>query len=242
MAQTLLSILLTPLTFGLAVWTAWLLRHWIRDIVKTTGLTELGITQEGGLSAKFDPEVFATKAYHKQGMGDPSPEDVEEIATLVQSLKPFVAGRRILWVDNHPENNRLERAALVSWGIDVQARRSTEEAMKELRDVRDTPFDLVISDWFRNRQPEGQHLAEMMHAEGIGVPILFYFTVAKDMPHLFTEIRDKARELHAVGATSSPRELLRWTFAELVRASLRDERTSIALPDSSSHHAAVDTD
>jgi len=224
--QTLLSTLLTPIAFALAVGTAWILRHWIRDIVKMVRITEVGTTKEGGWYAKFDPEDFAKEAYHKQGMGPPSPEDVQEVATLAHSLGPFVAGRRILWVDNHPENNRLERAALAKWGVEVQTRRSTEDAMTELRDVRDTPFDLVISDWFRSRQPEGQRLAEIMHAEGIAVPILFYFSVGE--PDLFREIRDTARGLQAVGATSSPRELLRWAFAELVRASLRDKKVSLA--------------
>src|ERR1700732_1710767 len=116
LAPTLLRVLLTPLTFALAVLTAWWLRKRIGDIVQTTGLKEVAITKEGGWSIRFDLEAFAKKAYRKQKMGDPSREDVDEIVTLVRSLTPFVAGRRILWVDNHPENNRLERAALTSWG------------------------------------------------------------------------------------------------------------------------------
>ena len=224
--RTLLSTLLTPITFALAVGTAWLLRHWIRDIVTMVRVTEVGRTKEGGWYAKFDPEGFARDAYHKQGMGEPSVADVQEVATLVQSLGPFVAGRRILWVDNHPENNRLERAAMVGWGVDVQTRRNTEDAMVELRERKDSPFDLIISDWFRQRQPEGQRLAELLRAEHIDVPILFYFSVGQ--PGLFTEIQAKARDLRAVGATSSPRELLRWAFAELVHAALRDDRMSFA--------------
>lgn len=227
LSQAFLSTLLTPITFGLAVVTAWVLRNRIRDIVKSAGITEIGVTKEGGLYTKFDPEKFAKETYHKQGMGAPSSEDVKEVATLVHSLAPLVVGRRILWVDNHPENNRLERAALITWGVEVQTRRSTEEAMTELRDAKDTPYDLVVSDWFRKRQPEGQRLGEMMHSESINVPILFYFSVGQ--PALFNEIQGKARELLAVGATSSPRELLRWVFAELVHASLRDKQGSFAL-------------
>jgi CheY-like chemotaxis protein len=237
--ETFLSVLLTPVTFGLAVATAWVLRKLIRDIVKTTGLIELGITKEGAVSAKFDPQAFAEKAYRKQRMNSPSPDDVEEIASLVQSFRPFVAGRRILWVDNHPENNRLERAGFVTWGVDVQSRRNTEGAMEELSDVKDTPFDLVISDWFRNGEPEGERLAEMMRSAEIDVPIIFYFTADNG---LFSQISESARKRHAVGATSSPRELLRWTFAELVRATLRDKRVLITLPDSSGQKIAMNTD
>jgi CheY-like chemotaxis protein len=219
--KTLLPTLLTPIWIWLGVITAWGLRNKIRDIVSTTGLRTVeipGITTLG-----FDPESFAKKTYHKQKMSDPSPEDIADIrkiATLAQLLKPILAGRRILWVDNHPENNQLERQALVGWGVDVQTRRTTEEAMTELYSEKDIPFDLVISDWFRGGKEEGQRLMESMHSEKIDVPILFYFTAP---PDLFSRIQAEARKHHAVGATSSPRELLRWTFAELVRAALRDE-------------------
>jgi len=224
--QTLLSTLLTPIAFGLAVWAAWLLRDKIRAIIIATYLTGIEVTPKS-VKLLFDTEKLLKELNSKQGMGSPSSEDAKEVATLVQSLSSFVAGRRILWVDNHPENNRLERAALVSWKVDVQTRRTTEEALKELRDVKDTPFDLVISDWFRNRQPEGQRLAEIMREETITVPILFYFSV--ENPELFNNILDKAKALQAAGATSSPRELLRWTFAELARASLRDKQTSFVV-------------
>ena len=159
---------------------------------------------------------------YKNGLGSPSEEEVKEVATLVQKFSFFVTNRQILWVDNHPENNRLERAALVNWKVDVQTRRTTEEAMIELREGKDTPFDLVISDWFRNRQPEGQRLAEIMRDEKISVPILFYCWAS---PDIFNNIVDKAKTLQAVGATNNPRELFRWTFAELVHASLRDKQT-----------------
>jgi CheY-like chemotaxis protein len=221
--QILVSTLLTPVAIGLAVWSLWLLRGQIRELVRDTGLKKL---EAYGVKAEFSAEEFAEQAYDKQKMGSPSPEDVEEVSTLVQSFSPFVAGRRILWVDNHPENNRLEREALLGWGVDVQTRRTTEEALTELHDRKDVPFDLVISDWYRKGQPEGQRLAEIMREEAISLPILFYFYA--NTREKYTEIQDKAAALLAVGATSSPRELLRWTFAELVRASLRDRKTSFA--------------
>jgi hypothetical protein len=223
--QVLLPTLLTPVAFGLAVWAAWLLRDKIHAIVAATFLTELEVTPKG-VKLKFDPEKL-NAMYVKQGMGSPSSEEVKEVATLVQSLSSFVAGRRILWVDNHPEGNRLERAALVSWKVDIQTERSTEEALKALHAANDTPFDLVISDWYRNGQLEGQRLAEIMRKEAITTPILFYFMA--QTPDQFNNIVDKAKALQAVGATSSPRELLRWTFAELVCASLRDKQTSFVV-------------
>ena len=132
----------------------------IRDLVLTTGLKSVGVSEKG-LNVEFDRKALV-EMYKNKGLGSPSEEEVKEVATLVQKFSFFVTNRRILWVDNHPENNRLERAALVNWKVDVQTRRTTEEAMIELREGKDTPFDLVISDWFRNRQPEGQRLAEII--------------------------------------------------------------------------------
>ena len=160
-------------------------------------------------------------------MGKPSPEDVQEVTTLITTFSPYVDGRRILWVDNEPSNNILERTTLTDWGIDVQTRRTTQEALTELRDKSDTPYDLVISDWFRGGKPEGKRLAELIHSEQIETPILFYFCAGDTS--LFQSIVGEAQSLQAIGATSSPRELLRWTFAELVRAVLRDTKTSIGL-------------
>ena len=45
--QTLLSTLLTPVAFGLAVWAAWILRDKIRDLVLTTGLKSVGVSEKG---------------------------------------------------------------------------------------------------------------------------------------------------------------------------------------------------
>jgi len=224
--QIVLRALLTPITVALVVAIVWLLRHQIGALVKDTGLTEMGVTREGEVRFKFDASKFAEETYRKQKLGSPSPEDVDELAILAKSFSSFVMGRRILWVDNHPENNRLERSVLVRWGVEVQTRRTTEEAPLELGAVGDAPFDLVISDWFRGRKPEGQRLAEMMRAGERSVPIIFYFSVQG--PDLLNEILDKVKALQAVGTTCSPRELLRWVFAELVRASLRDEKTTLA--------------
>lgn len=220
------STLETPISVALTVLVLWILKNLIRDIVKATGLKELEFTK-GGLKAKFDPAQFSKEAYDKQGMGEPSPEDVKEVGTLVNSFSPFLVGRRLMWIDDHPENNLLERTALVKWGVSVQTRRTTDEAMTELRDNKNSPFDLVISDWYRDGQPEGRRLAKRLreNVPSIRVPIIYYFR--KNTVTDFQGVNSKVRELGAIGATSSPRELLRWTFAELVRASLLDEKIEL---------------
>jgi hypothetical protein len=226
--QTLLSTLLTPIAFGLAVFTAWLLRDQIRAIIIAAGITHAEVSKEG-VKVDIDIEKLTKDLYSKQGMGKPSSEDVQEVTTLIKTFSPYVAGRRILWVDNEPSNNHLEREILTSWGADVQTKRTTDEALTELRNKKETSYDLVISDWFRKGKPEGKRLAEAMHSteEKLETPILFYFFAGD--PNLFKSIKGEAQSLQAIGATSSPRELLRWTFAELVRAFLRDTKTNLAL-------------
>ncbi len=218
LTQPAFSALSTVLTVALAVWVVWLLKDKIRDIVKTAGVREFELTKTG-VKAKFDPEIFAEEAYRKQGMGKPSPEDVKEVGAIAESFAPLIAGRRVLWVDNHPANNLLESSALVKWGVDVQMRRTTEEALTELRDDK-IAIDLVISDWYRGGREEGIRLAEQMwqSVPPVRVPIIYYFSA--DTPENFQKIKRKAEELSAIGATSSPRELLKWTFAELVRATV----------------------
>lgn len=218
--RPLLSPLSTFVWVTLGFFLVWLLRNRIREVLYATGLKTL---QFSGVTLGFDPESFAKETYAKQEMGRPSPKDIDEIkeiATLAQLLRPTIEGRRILWVDNYPGNNKRERRVLVSWGVEVQTRRTTEEAMTELRDQRERPFDLVISDWYRGGQREGRRLMERMlsNEERVDVPILFYFSATT--PKEYRGIQAEAREHHAVGATSSPRQLLRWTLAELWRAPL----------------------
>ncbi len=220
--------LLTPVTVALVVMTTWVLRGKVREIIKTTGIREVEVTKDS-VKATFVIEEFAKETFRKQGMNSPSSEDVQEMVTLVGTFGPFVSGRRVLWVDNHPENNRLERKELVKWGVDVQTRRTTEEAMAELRDDQDMRFDLMISDWYRGGQPEGQRLLELMSnaQPPIRVPLVYYFSAPGDA--VFKQIRAKALALGAIGATSSPRELLRWVFAELVHATLLDTEVDLRL-------------
>jgi PleD family two-component response regulator len=60
-------------------------------------------------------------------------------------------GRLILWVDDHPDNNRYERRALEALGVRFVLSTSTDDALDQLR--RQT-FDLIISDMGRPPDPQ----------------------------------------------------------------------------------------
>ncbi|MEK6637061.1 MAG: response regulator [Pseudomonadota bacterium] len=56
------------------------------------------------------------------------------------------SGKRILWVDDHPENNGSLQAALADQGFEIQNALTTETAFQLLASA---PFDFIISDMVR---------------------------------------------------------------------------------------------
>jgi CheY-like chemotaxis protein len=83
--------------------------------------------------------------------------------------------KRVLWVDDHPENNHYEIAALSKLQIEVQTVTSTSAAMKALEEDPDG-FDLVISDWGRpwDGPGAGLRLVKRLRRAGSALPLVFY--------------------------------------------------------------------
>ena len=83
--------------------------------------------------------------------------------------------KRVLWVDDHPENNRYEMAALAKLQIDVQQVTSTSAAMKALDEGPDG-FDMVISDWGRpwDGPGAGFRLLSKLKKRTSVLPLVFY--------------------------------------------------------------------
>jgi CheY-like chemotaxis protein len=57
-----------------------------------------------------------------------------------------LAGRRVLWVDDHPDNNTFETEALQALGIEVEFATSTSQALRRLQG---NEYDAIISDMAR---------------------------------------------------------------------------------------------
>jgi CheY-like chemotaxis protein len=83
--------------------------------------------------------------------------------------------KRVLWVDDHPENNRAEIAALAKLQIDVQTVTSTSDAMQALEQDPEG-FDLVISDWGRpwDGPGAGLRLLSKVRRTAAALPLVFY--------------------------------------------------------------------
>lgn len=126
------------------------------------------------------------------------------------------AGARVLWVDDHPDNNAYERQALAELGATVATVTDTDQAMAQFTGER-KQFDVIISDFSRTGDPNAaytllkriRHLAEPP-------PLVIYS--AGSTPALAAE----AVQRGAFGETNRPKELLSLVIRSV--AAHRDQR------------------
>jgi len=95
-----------------------------------------------------------------------------------QHLIDMPEQKRVLWVDDAPQNNRYETAALAKLQIEVVAVRSTAEAMARVAADRSRgeSFDLVLSDWSRPADGDDAMLGLLraLRAAGQSMPLVCY--------------------------------------------------------------------
>jgi CheY-like chemotaxis protein len=136
-ALTKLAIAMTILIFAwenrLSVGTY--LSQWLQS---TTHFEFLGLTLERQLSAQQKIDELATKP------GSPQINISVARGAIVRASRnaPAVSGARILWVDQHSQNNDLETAIFNDMGIEVRRVISTDEALQTLNRFS---ADLIIS-------------------------------------------------------------------------------------------------
>ncbi len=193
-------------------------RHEIISLIRTFNITSIGVGEFFTLA--FEQSVV--KTYKNHALDAPSFKDIEEIRDIVERLAPLVEGKRILWVDDHPENNKEEKAIFTQLGIEVKIVKSSHEAWQKLS-TKSNDYALMISDW--NREPqkqknkaEGLRFLEEIRTQSIKIPVIFYHGIV-DKKELNNR-RNLAKTVGAIGTTGNPGELLKWTIAELVTKSL----------------------
>lgn len=128
----------------------------------------------------------------------------------VAELRPFVtdipAGRRVLWVDDCPANNRVEIQALRSLGLTVDTATTNAEALSY---ARANKYDLVLTDIKRSspeRENAGLELPATLREAHLSAPVAFYVGKA-----------DNSTTGHGDPVFDTPTQLLGW-----VRDHLRD--------------------
>jgi CheY-like chemotaxis protein len=114
--------------------------------------------------------------------------------------------RRVLWVDDHPENNAYEVAALRRRGVEIIDAKTTRQAESILNSGQ--PVDAVITDMGREEEdgfkPDaGLELIGKVTGPGAGIPAIVYTSA-----QALSRTRDSAMAAGATGATSSGTQLL----------------------------------
>jgi len=115
-------------------------------------------------------------------------------------------GARVLWVDDHPENNAWEHELFRSLGVVIV---SVESQRSAVASVRAESFDVVISDIQRDREAvDGIEGASEIQRAMPTLPIVFYVQNLTS-----TQVPDPAS-----GITNEPNELLHLVLDRLERA------------------------
>jgi len=150
-----------------------------------------------GLTKRFDDSI-------DQGNKSGALTASDAAATREEVPAPPV---RILWVDDHPENNALVIDSLKSREADIVDAATTDEALAKLTSDR-RGFDIVISDMGRDEpkgyRPEaGIELVRRLRESSLAIPVVIYAS-----QRAITSSGTAALEAGAAAATASPTELL----------------------------------
>lgn len=115
---------------------------------------------------------------------------------------------RILWIDDQPSGNVLERQCLNALGAHVHSVESSKSARESLRVEQ---FDVILSDIARGDSPSaGLDLLTELCARAKKVPVIFYIG----------RIQDRGVPPGAFGITARPDELLHLCMDALERRRL----------------------
>jgi CheY-like chemotaxis protein len=135
----------------------------------------------------------------------------DETFNLVKSLgrerERRNARKLVLWVDDRPDNNTIERQSMAAYNIDFVLAQSTGQALAELKKRR---FDAIISDM--SRPPDsraGYTLLEAVRGSGDLTPYLIF--AGSSSPAYVREALSRG----AQGTTNRADELLQMTLQAL---------------------------
>lgn len=149
---------------------------------------------------KMQRETFATRLKEQSKALPSLPQNEEFAEAAFRKLKlaaPAMIGLRILWVDDHPENNFYLRRILTDIGAQITIAMNNAEGLNY---VRRADFDVIISDFNRDPplQENGGQLANLLARMQYPTRIVFYTGDPSKVPETVTKII----------ATNDPAQLL----------------------------------
>lgn len=131
------------------------------------------------------------------GGTSPDTKKIQEVARKASTLS--LDETKILWVDDHPENQKYERKALGAIGISFVLARNTQEAISELASQR---FNVVITDFKRADDARGGYtLLDEVKKLPNPPPLIIY--TGSTSP----ELEAQARQRGAFAQTNLPQQL-----------------------------------
>lgn len=140
--------------------------------------------------------------------GDPGEGGADALAKFVHGQPgERLDGKRLLWADDNPRNNRYERSALEQLGAAVHLALDTAGAALIAAEI---PFDLFISDMGRGADRRaGYTLLAKLREMKIEAPYIIYAGSNAE------EHRREAIAAGALGCTNNPYELMDMIIASL---------------------------
>ncbi len=165
-----------PVVLGVIVWR---LLPTIREVINSRGFTIKAGSTEITVQQASDQMLDRVEDLREQlsalkaqvgGAGGGATREIAPAASGVERL------RRVLWVDDHPENNAYEVEALQRKGVAVALARSTAEG---LRAASDELFDAIVTDMGRkedgrDRPDAGMELIEELREREVPAPVVVY--------------------------------------------------------------------
>jgi len=200
----------------LIVLILFLFREQIRGFIR--GADEATV-KAGGFEASVKRTAGAVaslaQAEATRGGGEDQDQEAEAqraanaVTQAVTRLPDQHGEPRILWVDDLPDNNRLERQTFEELGISIELARSTDVGLDLLESEH---FDLVITDMGRQEGPRAGYdlLKGIRERFGSSPPVIIYSIGGSTGEH-----QAEAREHGAYASTDSPTQLLRYVTAAL---------------------------
>ncbi len=161
--------------------------------------------EENFLKTQLSSAASLAAAISKQPEteGELSQNQLDEIVELVSKARQKHSvekwRNRVLWVDDHPNNNVHERQALEAQGLEFRLALSTAEAMEILKREK---FALIISDMGRKEgAKEGYVLLDQLRQGGDRTPFVIY--AGANAPSMAPTAKEKG----ALGCTNRAQEL-----------------------------------